>query len=78
MKNRMRQQQVYFDHAVAGCPALRTFDIHNVWERERPLLFEIGADTPEIQVILRPPRLCVPCIVLHTSVGIVFLVIDSW
>lgn len=44
----MRQQQVYFDHAVTRCPALRTFDIHNVWERS--LLFEIWADTPEIQV----------------------------
>lgn len=48
VNNRMRQQQVYFNHVVTGCPALRTFDVHNVWER--PLLFEIGADTAEIQV----------------------------
>lgn len=45
----MRQQQVYFNHVVTGCPALRTFDIHNVWDR--PLLFEMGADTSEIQVL---------------------------
>lgn len=44
----MRQQQVYFNHVVTGCPALRTFDIYNVWGR--PLLFEMGADTSEIQV----------------------------
>ncbi|CAM9988354.1 unnamed protein product [Ectocarpus fasciculatus] len=48
VKNRMRQQQVYFNHAVTGCPELRTFDVHNVWDF--PLLFEIGADTPEIQL----------------------------
>lgn len=48
VNNRMRQQQVYFNHVVTGCPALRTFDVHNVWDR--PLLFEIGADTAEIQV----------------------------
>lgn len=66
MKNRMRQQQVYFNHAVTGCPALRTFDIHNVWERERPLLFDIGADTPEIQVcvcvrVCGAERVCAVC-----------------
>lgn len=44
----MRQQQVYFNHVVTGCPALRTFEIHNVWERL--LLFDIGGDTSEIQV----------------------------
>ena len=62
MKNRMRQQQVYFNHAVTGCPALRTFDIHNVWERERPLLFDIGADTPEIQVGGRAGALVRECV----------------
>lgn len=44
----MRQQQVYFNHVVTGCPELRTFDIQNVGEM--PLLFEIGAETLEIQV----------------------------
>lgn len=48
VKNHMRQQQVYFDHAVTGCPTMRTFDIHNVWTH--PLLFDMEADTPDIRV----------------------------
>lgn len=67
MKNRMRQQQVYFNHAVVGCPALRTFDIHNVWERERPLLFDIGADTPEIQVGGGVPARVLACVLKCSS-----------
>ncbi|CAN0412745.1 unnamed protein product, partial [Discosporangium mesarthrocarpum] len=49
--NRMRQQQVYFDHMVTGSPALRILRLQNI--SDRPLLFKVEPDTAEIQVRVR-------------------------